>query len=979
MITAREDHLKVLVRDTQEVLGHQALEYVVVSDHGAPVQASPSTVASNLGHLEKGDLVKGYPAGRWLFLEPDEVARLSTDEQGEAADLASSAWVLIDGATLGKGTLLEPCWSQLRVEKGRQEALELSWSGVCRDSRVVQYKVHSQAMGADGLLEKEVLEVGLSEDRVPSSRSSVVVSAPRTASSLQVWVVATISEPICNSSESSDAVASASTGGGRVESAVEFEGAVATINFRQALSFLRGGSGESDSNTAVSPQDATGRLRRKTAVHKTEDLWRSRQKVEESLKGKTVVVPSKKMSDECDLSGLLSTAKGAVRCRVGGCGGGDVSVLDIAAPPMPGGPNYVAPFEIAPTGDLLGRATHTTISGCDDLSAIPWWSMFHACDMISKFGHEGGDEPLVRVLLAEANPPFFLMELNSVSTFNMMDPGLTGDVNWAITCIRRACTKNGWSNMRPMAHVTSGAGPHFCPGGNPNPKNFPGLTVAQGCSYTNYLGFTQQRSTGCPTLTAGHGSMVGGGVAYSLSSNMRGIASQTTIAFGNLSRGAVPGMHLSRTLPMTVGLSQAFSIYLTDSTISASAALKAQFAMFIARDPPQVKKEAAQLGLSIAKSPFLRKLPAIRDALPQTRFTEEATGINLGAKTGELFAAVKKGKVEDKDKSLAEIESGKRVLTWQELYADAALLHGPGADGGILAYAQSTSSRCWCTLEGSVAINKGNGKPKYSNKDWADKHAVAFNRVSSVGYFFPDATPAQMEVSTVAEAVAWCMWRERCYSVGLADSQGHNKIEVENAETSALFFEDPAEKFLGQEALWFQYIADRLSRNCTAATLAALIACIATPGVTLMFAGQEVVSFGRVVGKFAMHPGRQLTVEDIPNKTSLKVPSGDGLVHPHEWVFVSTSEQEWVIDICAAQFGDRTRSDLGVPLRILTKKEARVEYIEVERFEDPLDAFDKFWAELVDMQKQALAEQKVYTEAETFLMVSGKVCAMLGL
>mmetsp|Transcript_26182 Transcript_26182/g.57717 ORF Transcript_26182/g.57717 Transcript_26182/m.57717 type:complete len:937 (+) Transcript_26182:90-2900(+) len=920
MITARSDHLKAVVRDIQQALGNEPLDYVTVAD-AAPVKAQPSVGAESLGYLQKGDLVKGYPVGRWLYLDHSEVERLSSREGGEDP-IDDVVWVLLDGAALGKGKLLEPLWGQIRVDRGRQEALGLSWAGLQGRNMNVKYSVRWQVIYADHPLEASgtaQVAVAASDQRQTDFRPNVTVSAPATTGSLQVTVVAVIEED------------------GQTDGGLQLEGAIATINFRKALSFLRG-TEDAGQGSVVSPQDATGRLRRKAAVNKTEDLWRSRHRLEMQKADVNL--------DDMD-EGSEATA------------------------------GYKAPFDVVQTGDLQGRGTYSTVPRVAQLSGIGWWNNFHLCDICTKVGHEGDDEPLVRLLMAESSPPFILMELNSVSTFNMMDAGLAGDVTWAIQCIREACTRKGWSNLQPVAHVTSGAGPHFCPGGNPNPKQMPGLTPAQAGAYTNYLGFVGQRSTGCPTLSAGHGSMVGGGVAYALSGNIRGLASQTTIAFGNLSRGAVPGMHLSRTLPAAVGLSEAFHIYLADSTISAAAALKAQFALFVSRDVVSVKKDALQLGFSMARSPLLRKLPMIRDALPNTRFTDEATGINMAAATGLMFAAAKGGDKASKEGEAVEIIE--HVPSWQELYADAALLHGPRADGGILAYAMSTTSRCWCTLESSIAVNKGPWKPKYTNKEWETKHAGAFNKASASPDFFPDATPASIEVDTVCEAIAWCMWRERCYSVGLSEQQGSNKISVDNKDGTVLLFDDPAEKFLGQDMLWFQYISNQLARNCTALTLAALIACIATPRVVLMFRGQEVLGFGRVQGKFAMHPGRTLTVEDVPNKAVVKVPSGAGLMQPHEWVFVRTAEQEWIIDICAAQFGDRGRSGLGVPLRVLTKQEARVEYIEVERSEDPLDAFDKFWAELVEKQKKALEESKACTEAETFLMVSGKICAMLGL
>lgn len=130
----------------------------------------------------------------------------------------------------------------------------------------------------------------------------------------------------------------------------------------------------------------------------------------------------------------------------------------------------------------------------------------------------------------------------------------------AVGHLRDLMGRHGQTNVDVALH---GAGPHYCPGGNPTPKTLAGATPFSTGSISLYRAIVGIRHTGGTLLSSLHGSAVGGGVAYSLSTTFRVAASSTSISFGNLSRGAVPGMHLSRTLPRAGTLSSSLAMYLS--------------------------------------------------------------------------------------------------------------------------------------------------------------------------------------------------------------------------------------------------------------------------------------------------------------------------------------------------------------------------------------------------------------------------------
>jgi len=259
---------------------------------------------------------------------------------------------------------------------------------------------------------------------------------------------------------------------------------------------------------------------------------------------------------------------------------------------------------------------------------------------VPQMGPDQPEDPRFRVFLTQTSPPVLLMELNSISSFNMMDADLSGDVLYGMDCIQKLMQNPKTSKNSPLAYTVQGTGPHFCPGGNPNPKATEGHTVFTTTQYTGYMCFVRSREMGIPGVAALTGSLVGGGVAYSLNVTARLGTNAATFCYGNASRGAVPGMVLSSNVPQCIGLAGAMDLYLTDSTLSAYAALKAKYLIGVEASNQAVKLKAAQMARRLAASPHSIQIAGIRPPLDMFRYASEAHAINMSAKTGVLFASV---------------------------------------------------------------------------------------------------------------------------------------------------------------------------------------------------------------------------------------------------------------------------------------------------------------------------------------------------
>lgn len=106
-------HLEAAALARKQLKG--PLEFrVLAEDHSAPVRKEPLVQSPQLGKLERGELVYGYPGGGWLQLMHSEL---------------ENSWVFI-------GTRLSAVWAELRVTARSWNALEVTWPGLHEEKRV---------------------------------------------------------------------------------------------------------------------------------------------------------------------------------------------------------------------------------------------------------------------------------------------------------------------------------------------------------------------------------------------------------------------------------------------------------------------------------------------------------------------------------------------------------------------------------------------------------------------------------------------------------------------------------------------------------------------------------------------------------------------------------------------------------------------------------------------------------------------------
>ena len=126
------------------------------------------------------------------------------------------------------------------------------------------------------------------------------------------------------------------------------------------------------------------------------------------------------------------------------------------------------------------------------------------------------------------------------------------------------------------AVVLRGAGAHLSPGGNHHRHESDApLAAAAAVLRRTFAGFAALQALAVPLVCAAHGTVIGGGIAASLSCDYIVAEGSTTFEHGNLVRGVCPLGGLSRTLPHVAGVARALSMYLGNETLSAAEALAA--------------------------------------------------------------------------------------------------------------------------------------------------------------------------------------------------------------------------------------------------------------------------------------------------------------------------------------------------------------------------------------------------------------------
>ena len=126
------------------------------------------------------------------------------------------------------------------------------------------------------------------------------------------------------------------------------------------------------------------------------------------------------------------------------------------------------------------------------------------------------------------------------------------------------------------AVVLRGAGAHLSPGGNHyRHEGDAPLAAAAAVLRRTFAGFAVLQALAVPIVCAAHGTVIGGGIAASLSCDYVVAEGSATFEHGNLVRGVCPLGGLSRTLPHAAGRARALAMYLSNGTLSAAEVLAA--------------------------------------------------------------------------------------------------------------------------------------------------------------------------------------------------------------------------------------------------------------------------------------------------------------------------------------------------------------------------------------------------------------------
>eukprot|EP00930_Biecheleria_cincta_P070957 TRINITY_DN58517_c0_g1_i1.p1 TRINITY_DN58517_c0_g1~~TRINITY_DN58517_c0_g1_i1.p1 ORF type:complete len:469 (-),score=89.97 TRINITY_DN58517_c0_g1_i1:116-1471(-) len=295
------------------------------------------------------------------------------------------------------------------------------------------------------------------------------------------------------------------------------------------------------------------------------------------------------------------------------------------------------------------------IKSCvDGMGMNLMWGIFTKPINTYQLGPDCPEDPRFRVMVTKTTPPVLMLELHALATFNMMDADTSQDIFFGMDAAIQLLKMPKALKDKPLGYLVQGAGPHFCPGGNPAPKLYPGHTYTTTVQFVGYLPFVRCRELAMPGIVALHGSLVGGGVAYSLNNPVRFGDHKSSACFGNLSRGAVPGMVLSSNIPQALGLAGAVDIYLTDSTYSASACVKAGYMHGLYGGIQQTKQEALKQVRRLAERPDAQRIVGIKPPLDIERFGVEGWCIDMAARLEGIFRNVGGSASEKEQKAAAE-------------------------------------------------------------------------------------------------------------------------------------------------------------------------------------------------------------------------------------------------------------------------------------------------------------------------------------
>lgn len=200
--------------------------------------------------------------------------------------------------------------------------------------------------------------------------------------------------------------------------------------------------------------------------------------------------------------------------------------------------------------------------------------------------------------------------------------------------------------------VLQGSGPHFCPGGNVNANIREGETAFTLAPFTGFVAEMRLRQSMGGSMSSEsssdvwwvvcslHGLVQGGGLAMSQVVDFRVCDAEASISLGNLSRGAVPCILLSGTLPLIFkSLAEAMAFYLEDVILDSSAALVLDLVQEVQPTVLATKEAAFRQAMELLPTAAWQ-MSVLRPVVDVNRFAQEAYALQLSLKCGEAFQTV---------------------------------------------------------------------------------------------------------------------------------------------------------------------------------------------------------------------------------------------------------------------------------------------------------------------------------------------------
>lgn len=344
-----------------------------------------------------------------------------------------------------------------------------------------------------------------------------------------------------------------------------------------------------------------------------------------------------------------------------------------------------------------------------------------------RFTYDAPEESDVRCMMAhDSDPPVLMVEFNHLVAYNMMDVVFQTDLLWTLSTVHERYQRTIVHDRPAYAAVMQGAGPHFCPGGNPNPMISPGTGMFDYNQYTGYFAFVRIREAGVPTVVGVHGATAGGGCAQSLNQSRRTCEVKNTICFGNVSRGAVPGMMLSRNIVTCLGNRGALDMYLGDHTYSSFGGVAAGYYMNVFKGIAETKMYAQDVARRLGKNPICREvLPHMLNYIDEERYSIEGHAIAMAGRQEGLFSNVDVKKAIAAKKSIADrkAEEERKVRERYGEKPEGMPNKLPGQHPKFLSQGQQAiCSQCGITATNGLYVRQTSGSPEtfYCMDCWND-------------------------------------------------------------------------------------------------------------------------------------------------------------------------------------------------------------------------------------------------------------------